>query len=135
MENFKVDFEKTLRGSNLSEKETTFKNFNAKEFLNQGFPNRKHEDWKFSDINQIINKEIGELKFYREKSEKSGIDKDILLNHIEHNKLVFVNGQLEKIDFNSEDKSKILNFHLNFQRQIHVNILHYLRKFLTQALH
>ena len=64
MENFKTDFEKTLKESNLSEKEIAFKNLNAKEFSKQGFPNRKDEDWKFSDINQIIKKEIGELKFY-----------------------------------------------------------------------
>ena len=56
MQNFKTDFEKTLKESNLSEKEIAFKNLNAKEFSKQGFPNRKDEDWKFSDINQIIKK-------------------------------------------------------------------------------
>ena len=64
MQNFKTDFEKTLKESNLSEKEIAFKNINAKEFSKQGFAKRKDEDWKFSDINQIIKKEIGELKFY-----------------------------------------------------------------------
>ena len=107
MENFIADFEKTLKGNNLSEKEIAFKNFNAKKFSNQGFPNRKDEDWKFSDINQIIKKEIGELKFYSEPSKETVIDKDILLNGIKHNKLIFINGQLAEIDFNSEEKSKI----------------------------
>ena len=107
MENFKTDFAKTLKESNLSEKEVAFKNLNAKKFLDQGFPNRKHEDWKFSDINQIIKKEIGDLNFYNEELKKSEIDKDIYLNKIEHNKLIFINGQLVQIDFNSEDKGKI----------------------------
>ena len=107
MENFKTDFEKTLKNNNLSEKEIAFKNLNAKEFSSHGFPNRKDEDWKFSDINQIIKKEIGELNFYNEQLKKSEIDKDILLNEIEHNKLIFINGQLVQIDFNSEDKGKI----------------------------
>ena len=107
MENFKTDFEKTLKGSNLSEKEIAFKNLNAKEFSSHGFPNRKDEDWKFSDINQIIKKEIGELNFYSEQLKKGEIDKDILLNEIEHNKLIFVNGQLAQTDFSSEEKSKI----------------------------
>ena len=107
MENFKTDFEKTLKNNNLSEKEITFKNLNAKEFSSHGFPNRKDEDWKFSDINQIIKKEIGELNFYTEQLKKGEIDKDILLNEIEHNKLFFINGQLVHIDFNSEDKGKI----------------------------
>ena len=32
MENFKTDFEKTLKNNNLSEKEIAFKNLNAEEF-------------------------------------------------------------------------------------------------------
>ena len=107
MENFKADFEKTLKSKNLSEKEIAFKNLNAKEFANQGFPNKKDENWKFSDLNQIIKKEIGELKFYYESSEKNDVSKDLFLNQIEHNKLFFVNGQLEQIDFSHEDKTKI----------------------------
>ena len=107
MENFKTDFEKVLKNNNLSEKEIDFKNLKAKEFSNHGFQKRKDEDWKFSDINQIIKKEIGELNFYNEQLKKSEIDKDILLNEIEHNKLFFINGQLVHIDFNSEDKGKI----------------------------
>ena len=107
MENFKADFEKTLKSKNLSEKEIAFKNLNAKEFANQGFPNKKDENWKFSDLNQIIKKEIGELKFFYESSEKNDVNKDLFLNQIEHNKLFFVNGQLEQIDFSHEDKTKI----------------------------
>jgi Fe-S cluster assembly protein SufD len=107
MENFKADFEKTLKSKNLSQKEIAFKNLNAKEFANQGFPNKKDENWKFSDLNQIIKKEIGELKFYYESSEKNNVSKDLFLNQIKHNKLLFVNGQLEQIDFSHEDKTKI----------------------------
>ena len=107
MEKFKADFEKTLKSKNLSEKEIAFKNLNAEEFANQGFPNKKDENWKFSDLNQIIKKEIGELKFYYESSEKNDISKDLFLNQIEHNKLFFVNGQLEQIDFSHEDETKI----------------------------
>ena len=107
MENFKADFEKMLKSKNLSEKEIAFKNLNAEEFSNQGFPNKKDENWKFSDLNQIIKKEIGELKFYYESSEKNDVSKDLFLNQIKHNKLFFVNGQLEQIDFSHEDKTKI----------------------------
>ena len=107
MENFKADFEKTLKSKNLSENEIAFKNLNAEEFANQGFPNKKDENWKFSDLNQIIKKEIGELKFYNEDSEKNDVSKDLFLNQIKHNKLFFVNGQLEQIDFSNEDKTKI----------------------------
>ena len=107
MENFKADFNKTLKSKNLSEKEIAFKNLNAEEFANQGFPNKKDENWKFSDLNQIIKKEIGELKFHHENSEKNDVSKDLFLNQIKHNKLFFVNGKLEQIDFSYEDKTKI----------------------------
>ena len=80
MENFKTDFEKTLKESNLSEKEIAFKNLNAKEFSKQGFPNRKIEDWKFSYINQIIKREIGELSFYTAQSNETDVDEDVLLS-------------------------------------------------------
>ena len=125
MENFKTDFEKILKESNLSEKEIAFKNLNAKEFSSHGFPNRKHEDWKFSDINQIIKKEIGELNFYSEELKKKEIDKSILLNEIKHNKLIFINGQLVQIDFNSEDKGKIefLDNQNNLDEQLAENSL------------
>tara|TARA_B100000965_G_scaffold399334_1_gene419112 strand:+ start:207 stop:1457 length:1251 start_codon:yes stop_codon:yes gene_type:complete len=107
MENFKADFEKSLKGKDLSEKEIFFKNLNAKKFSEQGFPNKKNEDWKFSDLNQIIKREIGELNFFSENLENSEVDKENFVNQIEHNKLVFINGQLVHIDFNSEDKDKI----------------------------
>jgi len=107
MENFKTDFAKILKESNLSEKEVAFKNLNAKEFSKQGFPNRKIEDWKFSDINQIIKKEIGELSFYTAQSNETDVDEDILLSEIKHNKLIFINGQLAQTDFSFEEKSKI----------------------------
>ena len=79
MENFKTDFEKTLKNNNLSEKEIAFKNFNAKEFPSHGFPNRKDEDWKFSDINQIIKKEIGDVleSVYEKDYVKVGTDENI----------------------------------------------------------
>jgi len=125
MENFKTDFVKTLKNNNLSEKEIAFKNLNAKDFSIHGFPNRKDEDWKFSDINQIIKKEIGELNFYSDQLKKGEIDKDILLSKIEHNKLVFINGQLVQTDFNSEDKGKIefLDNQSNLDEQLADNSL------------
>ena len=39
---------------------TRFDNFNK--FINLGFPNKKLEDWKFSDLNQIISSNIKKLK-------------------------------------------------------------------------
>ena len=92
---------------NLSSEEINLRKKNLELFYQTGFPNKKDENWKFSDLNQIIKKEIGELKFHHENSEKNDVSKDLFLNQIEHNKLFFVNGQLEQIDFSYEDKNKI----------------------------
>ena len=53
-EQLKIDFEKNLKNLSYSDQEKNFKENNFKEFLKQGFPNRKLENWKFSDLNQII---------------------------------------------------------------------------------
>ena len=57
----KTDFEKNLRDFSYSDQEKKFKKNNFNVFLEQGFPNRKLENWKFSDLNQIIKNNIGEL--------------------------------------------------------------------------
>ena len=62
----KIDFEKKLKDFSYSDQEKKFKETNFKEFLKQGFPNRKLENWKFSDLNQIIKNNIGELTFYND---------------------------------------------------------------------
>ena len=106
-EQLKIDFEKNLKNLSYSDQEKNFKESNFKEFLKQGFPNRKLENWKFSDLNQIIKSNIGDLTFYNDYSKENQIDKIELLNELEHNKIIIVNGKIEKIDFEFEDKNKI----------------------------
>ena len=106
-EQLKIDFEKKLKDFSYSDQEKKFKEINFKEFLKQGFPNRKLENWKFSDLSQIIKNNIGELSFYNNYSKENQIDKIKLINELEHNKLIFVDGKIEKIDFKFEDKDKI----------------------------
>ncbi len=106
-EQLKIDFEKKLKDFSYSEQEKKFKQTNFKEFLKQGFPNRKLENWKFSDLNQIIKSNIGELTFYNDYKKENQIDKIELINELEHNKIIIVDGKIEKIDFKFEDKDKI----------------------------
>ena len=103
----KIDFEKKLKDFSYSEQEKKFKETNFKEFLKQGFPNRKLENWKFSDLNQIIQSNIGELTFYNDYKKENQIDKIELINDLEHNKLIVIDGKIEKIDFKFEDQDKI----------------------------
>ena len=106
-EQLKIDFEKKLEDFSYSDQEKKFKETNFKEFLKQGFPNRKLENWKFSDLNQIIKSNIGELTFYNDYIKENQIDKIELIDELEHNKIIIVDGKIEKIDFKFEDKDKI----------------------------
>ena len=106
-EQLKIDFEKKLKDFSYSDQEKKFKETNFKEFLKQGFPNRKLENWKFSDLSQIIQSNIGELTFYNDYKKENQIDKIELISELEHNKIIIVDGKIEKIDFKFEDKDKI----------------------------
>jgi len=106
-EQLKIDFEKLLEKSNFSKKNVEIKRKNFKNFIEKGFPNKREENWKFSDLNQIISKNIKNLSFYHDLSKPNKIDQSIFIDGLEHNKLVFVNGRIEKIEFDYEEKNKI----------------------------
>ena len=106
-EQIKIDFEKTIKASDFSKSDAEFKESFLNKFIAKGFPSKKSENWKFSDLNQIIQKNIGGLSFYNDYSSSNKIDTSIFIDELEHNKIVFVNGRVEKIDFGFEDKNKI----------------------------
>ena len=106
-EQIKIDFEKTIKASSFSERDVDLKKGFLNKFIAKGFPSRKFENWKFSDMNQIIKKNIGELSFYNDYSLSNKIDTSVFIDELEHNKIVFINGRVEKIDFGFEDKNKI----------------------------
>ena len=121
-EQINIDFEKTIKTSGLSEGDIKLKKQFLNKFIKNGFPSRKLENWKFSDINQIIQKNIGELSFYNDYSLSTKIDTSIFVDGLEHNKIVFINGRLEKIDFSYEDKNKFeINESSNFKNNLENN--------------
>ena len=103
----KTDFDKFISTSNFSNQEIKFKKEALDNFLKNGFPSRKLENWKFSDIKQIIQKNIGELAFYNDYNVENEINDDIFIKEIEHNKIVIVNGKVERLSFEYEEKDKI----------------------------
>ena len=100
------DFEDTFKKSLLNDL-VKFKKEFLNKFIKEGFPSRKLESWKFSDLNQIINNNIENLNFYNDIKKTYKIDESIYFNNIEHNSLVFVNGKLEKINLKYEDGKKL----------------------------
>ena len=106
-EQLQKDFDNTIKNLSLSQEDIEIKKLSLDNFINKGFPNRKEEDWKFSDLNQIINKNIGELSFYCEDKPTNKVDTSVFLDGLEHNKIIFINGRIEKIDFDYEKKGQI----------------------------
>jgi len=106
-EQLQSDFDKIMKISNISEEEILVKKNFLNKFIKSGFPNRKQEDWKFLDISQIIKKNISDLSFFNDYSQPNIIDTSIFIDSLEHNKIIFVNGKIEKFDFSYEDQNKI----------------------------
>ncbi|MDC0876061.1 Fe-S cluster assembly protein SufD [Candidatus Pelagibacter sp.] len=106
-EQLQIDFDNIIKTSSFSKKDIEIKQTFLNEFIKTGFPNRREENWKFSDFNQIIKKNIGELSFYNDYTFQNKIDRSVFVDGLEHNKIIFINGRIEKIDFEYEKKDKI----------------------------
>ncbi len=107
IEQLQKDFEKITKSSDISVKDAEFKRKYLNKFIEKGFPSKKQENWKFLDVNQIIKKNIKDLSFFNDYSIPNKIDTSIFIDGFEHNKIIFINGRIEKIDFIYEDKNKI----------------------------
>jgi len=107
MEQLKVDFDKVIESLKLSEESINSRKKNFNKFVENGFPNKRVEDWKFSDLNQIISANIENLSFYNDV-ELGEIDETIFIDKFEHNKIIFLNGVISKINFSLEDDTKVL---------------------------
>jgi len=106
-EQLQSDFDKIVKNSKFSNREIQLKKDFLNKFIESGFPNRKQEDWKFLDISQIIKKNISDLSYFIDYSQSNKIDPSTFVDGLEHNKIIFLNGRIEKIDFNHEDQNKI----------------------------
>ena len=129
MENlFNIDLTK-IATSTKKEELKRKQNFDL--FLKNGLPNKKNENWKFSDLNFIINKNFKKIT----NNDNSELDKKIeLINDFDHNHIILVNGVLKYCDIKFEEKKKLkvesLNSLENFKDRSNNN-LHYLNKALS----
>ena len=106
-EQLQKDFDNSIKNLDLSQKDIEIKKFCLDNFKDKGFPNKKEEDWKFSDLNQIIKNNIGDLSFYNDNTSTNKVNTSVFVDGLEHNKIVFINGRIEKIDFLYEKKEQI----------------------------
>ena len=124
---FKIDLNKI---SSASSQEALDRKKNLELFLKTGLPNKKDENWKFSDLNFIIKKNFKQIT----NNDELKFDKKInFIDDFEHNKIILVNGRFISCDIKYEEKGKLkvetLKLFENFSEPN--NNLYYLNKALS----
>ena len=120
--NIKLNFENYLNEKNFSSSQKEIKEVNFDNFIKNGFPNKRIEDWKFSDLKQIIATNFDNIDFSK-KEKKSNIDENLTVD-LEHNKIVFIDGIISKIDFSYENEEKIVvEQNSNLEKELSENSL------------
>ena len=104
MQNFEIKSTQIDKIKKITTKEKSFRIKNLEFFKTTGFPNKRLEDWKFSDFKDIVDKNFKELDI---KKVSSNIKKIDLLRDFEHNYILLLNGNLHSSNFDHEDKNKI----------------------------
>ena len=115
----------------ISKVERDFRINNLNLFNAKGFPNKKQEDWKFSDLREIVQKNFKKLNVNKVNSKVKKIN---LIKDFDHNYIVVVNGELKSSNFKFEDKNRvrIKNFkNDNFLQENKDNPLIYLNHALS----
>ena len=125
---FKIDL-KTIPTSSKKEAEERKKNFDL--FLKSGLPNKKDENWKFTDLNFIIKKNFNKITNNSQFKFEKKIE---YIDDFEHNHILLVNGVFKSSDIKFEDKEKVKIESLNsleFLNNQSDNNLHFLNKALS----
>ena len=110
IEKFKVNSKEIDKIKKISKEEKDFRTKNLNLFNKNGFPNKKNEDWKFSDLKEIVYKNFKKLNVNNTSSKSEKIN---LIEAFDHNYLIIINGELSSSNFKFEeiDKIKIKTFH------------------------
>ena len=104
MQNFEINSTQIDKIKKITTEEKSFRIKNLEFFKATGFPNKRFEDWKFSDFKDIVDKNFKELDTEKALSNFKKID---LLKDFEHNYILLLNGNLHSSNFDHEDKNKI----------------------------
>ena len=128
--------ELNLKIKNKLDKHIKLREEKLNHFKKNGFPNKRQEEWKFTDLEKILKENFKELNNEKLKNKNP----NILHLGFKHNSITLINGKLESFDFkieNFEDKdyspiNKIgLDHLLNFVKESKENSM----QNLNTALH
>ncbi len=103
MHDFEINFDE-INNKKITLEEKEFRNKNLKLFNSLGFPNKRLENWKFTDLKEIIYRNFDQLNT---KVGAANINKINLLKDFDHNYIFLVNGNLHTSNFDHEKKDKI----------------------------
>ncbi len=124
-------FDIDLKKISSSQKEVFDRKKNLELFLKKGLPNKRDENWKFTDLNFIINKNFKNIK----NNNDFVFDEKIkLIDDFDHNHILLVNGLLKSYDMRFEEEEKVKIESLNsFEalKSYSDNNLYYLNKALS----
>ena len=109
---FKIE---KIKGLTLEEKNLRKKNLDL--FYRNGFPNKKIEDWKFTDLNSILSNNFNSIV---NKDFPSDDKKLKLIKEFEHNFIFLLDGKLNSNNFDYEDKNKIFIKNYNYKNDINI---------------
>ena len=104
MQNFEINSSTIDKIKKITNEEKNFRNQNLDFFKSVGFPNKRLEDWKFSDFKDIINKNFEKLDVQKSINNTQQIN---LLKDFDHNYIFLINGNLSSSNFDFEEKNKI----------------------------
>jgi len=79
-------------------------NFNI--FQKKGFPSKKEENWKYTDLKTILYNNLNKLELPNHEK-TSQYNSEWLLKNFEHNQIILVNGDFVSSTFSFEAKEKI----------------------------
>ena len=80
------------------------KNLNI--FKEKGFPSKREENWKYTDLKTILSNNLSTLEIPNNKR-TSQYNSEWLLKNFQHNQIILVNGDFVSSNFSFEDKEKI----------------------------
>jgi len=89
-------------GSELND--IRIKNLNI--FKKKGFPSKREENWKYTDLKTILSNNLNKLKIPNNKK-TSQYNSEWLLKNFQHNQIILINGDFVSSNFGFEDKEKI----------------------------
>ena len=91
--------------NNLSLEEKDIRKKNLDLFYQAGFPNKKNEDWKFTDLSSILNKGFKNITNSYESDLKKKFE---IIQNFEHNYIILGDGKISSNNFKYEENGKIL---------------------------